>query len=533
MLCWLVVSSQNKAPLECLRKSWMPVILSSFRSLSFLGPRHFSSNIFTTTRVFSLLHSGKAPFRGIQTLNWRRSGTLRAVELRGAPFEAVPTITTSQSYFGYYPRGLTPRSAPSQGYELRLVANMSARRSARLLAASEPETSSSPSVAMPPPPPAPVKRGRKRKAEPDAEPNARMDGEAKKPTARAPKQQRRQRANTPPPPTPTPSNVQLMSEPAAPGVPPYATPPSKKPRAAAVNRLADSNATLATLLSPETSRVVTSERARARSPSASPTKRPAPDTSAPKVASTANVLEEANKFLVSVDPRMRPLVENHHCRIFSPEGLAEQIDPFESLCSGIISQQVSGAAAKSIKKKFINLFYEGEESPEPEKEGSEAEDEESEQAEKRRFPVPSQVVGVSLEKLRTAGLSQRKAEYISGLAEKFTTGALSAQMLANAPYEEVIAQLTAVRGLGLWSAEMFACFALKRIDVFSLGDLGVQRGMAAFVGRDIAKLKSKGGKFKYMSEADMKDLSEKFKPYRSLFMWYMWRVEETDISTME
>ncbi|KAJ2984178.1 hypothetical protein NUW58_g6129 [Xylaria curta] len=98
-----------------------------------------------------------------------------------------------------------------------------------------------------------------------------------------------------------------------------------------------------------------------------------------------------------------------------------------------------------------------------------------------------------------------------------------------APYEEVIERLTAVRGLGLWSAEMFACFGLKRIDVFSLGDLGVQRGMAAFVGRDVAKLKSKGGKFKYMSEADMTALSDQFKPYRSLFMWYMWRVEETDL----
>jgi DNA-3-methyladenine glycosylase II len=81
---------------------------------------------------------------------------------------------------------------------------------------------------------------------------------------------------------------------------------------------------------------------------------------------------------------------------------------------------------------------------------------------------------------------------------------------------------------------MFACFGLKRMDVFSLGDLGVQRGMAAFVGRDIAKLKAKGGgKWKYMSEQDMTELSTRFSPYRSLFMWYMWRVEETDISTME
>lgn len=341
-----------------------------------------------------------------------------------------------------------------------------------------------------------------------------------------------------------------MGEPAAPGDAFPVTPSGKKPRAAAVDRLADSNATLATLLSPETSRVVTNKTARTRSPSASPTtKKSAQDVSAPEAAATGDILEEGNRFLISVDPRMRPLVEKNHCRIFSAEGLAEEIDPFEALCSGIISQQVSGAAAKSIKKRFIDLFHEGEENPDVE--AAEAKSDDGDESEggdqkpgpshpnkegtqKRRFPHPSQVVEKSLETLRTAGLSQRKAEYVSGLAEKFVGGELSAQLLADAPYEEVIERLTAVRGLGLWSAEMFACFALKRIDVFSLGDLGVQRGMAAFVGKDVAKLKSKGGgKFKYMSEADMQALSDQFKPYRTLFMWYMWRVEETDISTME
>lgn len=76
--------------------------------------------------------------------------------------------------------------------------------------------------------------------------------------------------------------------------------------------------------------------------------------------------------------------------------------------------------------------------------------------------------------LRTAGLSQRKAEYISGLAEKFSSGELSAQMLVSASDPELIDKLVAVRGLGRWSVEMFACFGLKRMDVFSTGDLGVQ-----------------------------------------------------------
>lgn len=303
----------------------------------------------------------------------------------------------------------------------------------------------------------------------------------------------------------------------------------QKPRHAAVSRLADPSRTNALLRSPKTSRIIAPKE------SVKPTAAAAAATSG--TTTTANILEEACAHLIKVDPRMKPLIEKHHCHIFSPEGLAEQIDPFESLASSIISQQVSGAAAKTIKARFVALFDDedsssssssGNNGPSDSSTGSEA------AAGRRRFPRPSQVAATSIERLRTAGLSQRKAEYVRGLAEKFATGELTAQMLADAPYEELLERLTAVRGLGRWTVEMFACFALKRMDVFSLGDLGVQRGMAAFVGRDVAKLKAKGGgKWKYMSEQEMKEISDRFRPYRSVFMWYMWRVEQTDISTLE
>ena len=120
----------------------------------------------------------------------------------------------------------------------------------------------------------------------------------------------------------------------------------------------------------------------------------------------------------------------------------------------------------------------------------------------------------SIEVLRTAGLSQRKVEYVLGLAEKFHKGELTTSFLFSASYEELLEELIKVRGLGKWSVEMFACFALKRLDVFSTGDLGVQRGMAALMGRDVNKLKAKGGKWKYMGEKEMEEIAEKFKPYR-------------------
>lgn len=105
--------------------------------------------------------------------------------------------------------------------------------------------------------------------------------------------------------------------------------------------------------------------------------------------------------------------------------------------------------------------------------------------------------------------------YIQGLAGKFASGDLTTEFLMKAPYEEVFSKLVAVRGLGAWSVEMFACFGLKRLDVFSTGDLGVQRGMAALMGKDVNKLKSGGkGKWKYMKEESMLEISEKFRPYR-------------------
>ncbi|PGH22932.1 hypothetical protein AJ80_02981 [Polytolypa hystricis UAMH7299] len=251
----------------------------------------------------------------------------------------------------------------------------------------------------------------------------------------------------------------------------------------------------------------------------------------PTTTTTAGtLLQDAIAHLVKVEPRLKPLIEKHSCTTFSPAGLAEEINPFEVLASGIIGQQVSGAAAASIKRKFLTLFK---------KSNNNNSAEEGEEGEEERwfgdanFPPPEDVVKLDIPTLRTAGLSQRKAEYIQGLAEKFASGELSAHMLLAASDEEVMEKLIAVRGLGKWSVEMFSCFGLKRLDVFSTGDLGVQRGMAAFVGRDVSKLKSKSGKWKYMAEQEMLELAAPFSPYRSLFMWYMWRAVDVDVTVLD
>ena len=263
-----------------------------------------------------------------------------------------------------------------------------------------------------------------------------------------------------------------------------------------LERPAEPHRTAAPLVTPRGSRIV-AYRADDVDKSPSKTGLPRP------TATTGTILDLACAHLIKMDHtgKLESLIAKHYCKVFCPEGLAEECEPFKALCSSIIAQQVSGAAASSIKKKFIGLFCE------TLLEGATAED--------LVFPTPAQVAVCEVPFLRTAGLSQRKAEYIKGLAEKFACGELNPAMLVNATDEEVLEKLIAVRGLGKWSVEMFATFSLKRMDILSTGDLGVQRGMASYLGKDVSKLKAKGGgKWKYLSEQDMLQHSEKFAPYR-------------------
>jgi len=374
---------------------------------------------------------------------------------------------------------------------------MASRRSSRLSAnLSNPQDAESPLNG--PSASVSAKKGRKRKGAEDANPEEPSnDGFAIPSTPK-----RKKAISRALPSTPTLATASMM---AVPGNAEDLEHGERHPR---TNRPVNPLLTNAPLMSPETSRVIINKPIDGVSP--------VKGVSSHAKATTGNVLEDALAHLLKTEPLLRPVVEKHHCQIFSPEGLAEEIDPFNSLASGIISQQVSGAAARSIKAKFVALFNPN-----------------ADPTQGHAFPTPSQVAASDIPTLRTAGLSQRKAEYIKGLAEKFASGELSTEMLLEADYEEVLEKLTAVRGLGRWSVEMFACFGLKRMDVFSTGDLGVQRGMAALMGKDVSKLKAKGGgKWKYMSEKEMIEISDKFTPYRSVFMWYMWRVEDVDVTSL-
>lgn len=128
-----------------------------------------------------------------------------------------------------------------------------------------------------------------------------------------------------PPVTPTPSAIGLMSSPFQHGVNGSMDPPP------ALNRLAVPGGTNAALITPETHRLVASKPV----DQVSPSKQPGIKTT------TENILDQAIAHLIQTEPKLKPIIEKHPCGVFSPEGLAEEIDPFNSLVSGIISQQVS------------------------------------------------------------------------------------------------------------------------------------------------------------------------------------------------
>ena len=158
---------------------------------------------------------------------------------------------------------------------------------------------------------------------------------------------------------------------------------------------------------------------------------------------------------------------------------------FERLTDAIISQQLSVKAADTIFERFKKLFH------------------------SQNFPTPKQVLRLQEEKIRSAGISYAKISYIKSIAHAFNDGLINIQELKQMNDEEVIKNLTKLKGVGKWTAEMILIFTLQRPDVFSLGDLGLRRSIEKLYNiSDVKKVEK---------------LSQTWKPYRSTACWYLWR----------
>uniref|UniRef100_A0A060TCK5 ARAD1D43252p n=1 Tax=Blastobotrys adeninivorans TaxID=409370 RepID=A0A060TCK5_BLAAD len=265
-------------------------------------------------------------------------------------------------------------------------------------------------------------------------------------------------------------------------------------------------------------------------------------------------MEEFSKglqYVLTVDPSLRPVIETSTFTPFLTETVAsDTMTCFQHLARGICAQQVSGAAAKSILAKFVRLFY-------PDLEPG---------TELGHFPTPKMVREKPLDTLRSAGLSARKAEYIWGLAEAFSNGTISEEKLKTDDDDTVVDELVALKGLGPWSADMFLLFCLRRMDVFSIGDLGVQRGMANYIqqrpwimqelkqvdwsipldglhspgkssrAKDRKLAKTKDGaksKWKVHDKRTMEWVAHQFRPYRSVFQMILWKLSSIDLDVLE
>ena len=169
-------------------------------------------------------------------------------------------------------------------------------------------------------------------------------------------------------------------------------------------------------------------------------------------ATSEQTAARARAELAATDPAMAALIERIGPRSREDRRSASE-DPFASLARIITGQQVSTGAARTIWGRVCEEFG-------------------------GREPTAAEAAEGE-ERLRGCGLSGRKAAYIAGIGAAISSGEIEPEALAEADDEEVIEMLTALRGLGRWSAEMFLMFHLGRPDVFSGGDLGLRNGIAA------------------------------------------------------
>lgn len=190
--------------------------------------------------------------------------------------------------------------------------------------------------------------------------------------------------------------------------------------------------------------------------------------------------ERAKRALARKDPVLGAIMREHPKVYMMPRG-----EPFFTLARAICGQQISVKAAQSVWDRLVVCCSRIE---------------------------PRAVLAKKRTELRACGLSDRKVEYIADLAQHFADGRIHVHKWPAMSDEEIIEELTEVRGIGRWTAEMFLMFNLLRPDVFPLDDLGLQKGirLAYFKGRKIS-LKT------------MRKLGESWRPWRSVATWYLWR----------
>ena len=206
------------------------------------------------------------------------------------------------------------------------------------------------------------------------------------------------------------------------------------------------------------------------------------------LAMTPADVERARRALIRCDPRLGALIKRvGRCGLADARGY----DPFVGLIRVIMSQQLSGKAADTIFGRVADLT------------GGED-----------RL-TPARVLRLKESALRSAGVSRPKASYVKDLAAHVADGRLEFRSLERRSDKEVIEAITAVKGLGRWSAEMYLMFRLNRPDVWPIGDLGIVKGVKTLL--DMKRIPA---------IRTLERVAKPWRPYRSVAAWYLWRLHD-------
>ncbi len=193
-------------------------------------------------------------------------------------------------------------------------------------------------------------------------------------------------------------------------------------------------------------------------------------------------VQRALRHLRRADPVLRDVI-----RRVGPFQLKLQRDRFAVLVRSIISQQISTAAARTIRARLEGLV-----APEP--------------------TSPENLLNLTDAKLKAAGVSPQKLSYIRDLCAKVSAGEVTLRTIGRKSDEAVIKELTQIRGIGRWTAQMFLMFSLGRLDVLPHDDLGIRSNIRTIYGID-----------EMPSKAVCEELAAPWRPYTSIACWYCWR----------
>jgi 3-methyladenine DNA glycosylase/8-oxoguanine DNA glycosylase len=199
---------------------------------------------------------------------------------------------------------------------------------------------------------------------------------------------------------------------------------------------------------------------------------------------TVEECERATRHLSSADPVLARLIAGHGA---CPLWTSRDEPVLNALARALVSQQLSVKAAETIYRRFLALFPDS------------------------RFPSPADILALSIEQMRAAGMSRPKAAYLRDLCARVQDGRLPLDDLEGMDDQEVISTLTEVKGIGQWTAEMILIFTLRRADILPVDDVGILRGI-----QTAYSLRRRPTPERVLR------MGEKWRPYRSVASWYIW-----------